>query len=312
MEPQLQQHTAPATDPDEINLLEYIYALVKHKWWIIGFTLLGAALGTAVPHIKKPKFVTEVQIAPRETDQQKTPNLSGLGALGGLVASQINLGGNASLDKIEQILGTRKFNADLYANYDLLPLIYKNEYPKMYKTKYDSVAKKWNPPFTAPSPLSMGGLLKSKLKQETKNNVMTLKVTTKDSLFSATVLSCYLQYLNQYIKAAVENDAKENVAYLENRMISIPDPFVREKVQQMIATEIEKSMLVSKEAFRVVDLPYSYIDAKNPRLYQMVLAAGFFFLAVLGIVFGHAFSSADKTEEDRLLIAGIKRELTKI
>jgi LPS O-antigen subunit length determinant protein (WzzB/FepE family) len=23
-------------DPDEINLLEYVYVLVKNKWWIIG------------------------------------------------------------------------------------------------------------------------------------------------------------------------------------------------------------------------------------------------------------------------------------
>ena len=32
-------------DPDEINLLEYIYAIVKHKWLILGFTILGVVGG---------------------------------------------------------------------------------------------------------------------------------------------------------------------------------------------------------------------------------------------------------------------------
>jgi hypothetical protein len=35
-----QQSPASFKDPDEINLLEYAYVLVKKKWWIIGLTVL--------------------------------------------------------------------------------------------------------------------------------------------------------------------------------------------------------------------------------------------------------------------------------
>jgi hypothetical protein len=41
------------SNPDEINLLEYIYALVKHKWLIIGFTQPGHLCGNIVSHITR-------------------------------------------------------------------------------------------------------------------------------------------------------------------------------------------------------------------------------------------------------------------
>jgi len=52
-------------DPDEINLLEYLYALVKHKWWIIGATVLGLAIGHIAAVIKGPVYKAEVTVAPK-------------------------------------------------------------------------------------------------------------------------------------------------------------------------------------------------------------------------------------------------------
>jgi hypothetical protein len=106
--------SAVSTNPDEINLLEYIYALVKHKWLIIGLTFLGLVAGYTAALIKGPTWVAEAVIAPREAESQKMPSFSGLGALGGIVASQLNLGGNASLEKIDLILDSREFGAELF------------------------------------------------------------------------------------------------------------------------------------------------------------------------------------------------------
>lgn len=122
----------PQSNPDEINLLEYIYALVKHKWLIIGLMFLGLAAGYIAALIKGPTWVAEAIIAPREAESQKSPSFAGLGALGGIVASQINLGGNASLEKIDLILDSREFGAKLIDHYSLLPTIYKYQWPKVY------------------------------------------------------------------------------------------------------------------------------------------------------------------------------------
>ena len=129
----------PQDDSDEINLLEYIYVLVKNKWWIIGATVLGLVLGYVAAIKKGPTWISEAVISSKESDNQKTPNLSGLGAFGGMVASQLNIAGSPGLDKIDLILDSRKFNAEVIEKYNLLPLIYKVSWPKTYKVFFDTV-----------------------------------------------------------------------------------------------------------------------------------------------------------------------------
>jgi LPS O-antigen subunit length determinant protein (WzzB/FepE family) len=297
-------------DPDEINLLEYFYALVHRKKWIIGVTIVGLFLGFVAAKVKGPTWVAEAIIAPKETESQKTPSFAGLGALGGLVASQLNLGGNASLDKIDIILDSREFNAALVEKNNLLPSIYKYQSPKAFKKYWDPAQQKWTPEFIQPKFLDMGGMVKGYLKKVTnKNNTMTIKIQSKDSTFTINLANNYVTFLNDYIKTNVKSDARENVEYLDKQLNGIADPLLREKIQALIANEIEKQMVVSKEAFRVVDPVYMTKTFKEKKLYPLVFGFGLFFLSCLLVVFFHAFSSADKTEEDKILLEKIKKEL---
>ena len=283
-------------DPDEINLLEYIYALVKHKWWIIGFTVLGLVLGYVAAKIKGPTWVAEAVIAPKESESQKSPSFAGLGALGGIVASQLNLAGNASLDKIDLILDSREFSAKLMDKYSFLPTIYRYQWPKIYMKNWDISRNTWKPEFVVPKPLDMGSFLKAKYLKKTtnKNNTMTVKIQSRDSTFSINLATMYMDYLNEYIQTNVQSDAKENVTYLENQLISISDPLLREKIQGLIANEIEKEMVVSKEAFRIVDPVYLSKTYKEKKLFPMAFGAGLFFFAVMAVVFLHALSTGTK------------------
>jgi uncharacterized protein involved in exopolysaccharide biosynthesis len=301
----------PQHNPDEINLLEYIYVFVKNKWWIIGLTFLGLVTGFVAAKIKGPSWVAEAIIAPKETDTQKGPNLAGFGAFSGIVASQLNLGGNASLEKIDMILDSREFGAKMIEKYNLLPMIYKYQWPKAFKKFHDPVQNAWKPKFIPPKPLSMGGFIKETFLKKTtnKNNTMTIKIKSRDSAFTINLANAYITYLDDYIKTNTRADAEKNVAYLDSQLIKIVDPLLREKIQGLIANEIEKKMVVSKEAFRVVDPVFMSKTFKEKKLYPMVLGAGFFFMVCLLVVFIQAFSSADKTEEDRRLLEKIKKEM---
>jgi hypothetical protein len=117
-------------------------------------------------------------------------------------------------------------------------------------------------------------------------------------------------YLNDYIKTNVQNEAKGNVGYLDSQLVRIVDPLLREKIQGLIADEIEKEMVVSKEAFRIVDPVYLSKTFKEKKLFPLVFGFGLFFLSCLIVVFIHAFASSDKTEEDKDLLEKIKKELT--
>ena len=297
-------------NPDEINLLEYIYALVKNKWWIIGAMVLGIVAGVVLAKLKGPTWVAEVVIAPKETEAQNTPDLSSFGALGGMVASQLSFRGNPGLDKIGRLLESRDFNARLIEKCDLLPEIYRYEWPKLYAEDWDSSANTWKKSFVKPQPLKIGKFLKDTfLKKNIKDNCMTLEVSSHDSAFSYTLATCYVKFLDEDIKESVGKDAKENVAYLEKQLIATEDPLMREKMQTLIADEIEKMMMVSNEAFSIVDPVYLQCKFREKRLYPILFGSGMFFLVVFFVVVGYMLSSSDKTEEDKRLIRMIVNEL---
>jgi len=301
-----QQNTEPQSDPDEINLLEYFYVLVKNKWLIIGLTILGFIGGYITAKIIGPKYVADAVIAPRESESVKTPDISGLGMFGGMVMSQLNIGGNASLDKIDLILDSRKFNGEVVEKKELSPLVFPEQ--------WDTVNNRWIEGFEAPKYVSVGEYIKSKFldKEINKNNTMTIKVVHEDSLTSYKILEAYLEYLDAFIREDVQKEAKENRDYLENQLMSVTDPLLRSKIQELIAKEVEKMMVVSKEAFKIIDPVFTYKAFKEKKLFPLVFAFGLFFLTVLFLVFKHAFVSADKTEGDKVLMDDIRREIGRL
>jgi hypothetical protein len=302
----------PARDPDEINLLEYIYVLVKHKKRIAGLTLLGLVLGFIAALIKGPTWVAEAVIAPKEIESQKRTVPTGLSALGGLVASQFDFFGSASLDKMDLILDSRDFGAKLIEKYDLLPFIYKYKWPKVYKKYWDPSQNAWKPAFKKPKPLDMGSFVKKeylKKIRDNKKNTLLLSIRSGDSAFSINLAEKYVEYLNEYIKSDIQRAAKGNVAYLDTQLVSVVDPLLRTKILGLIADEIEKEMVVSNEAFKTIDPVYIYKKSKEKKVYPLFLGFGLFFMSCLIIVFMQAFASSEKTKEDKLLIDNIKREI---
>lgn len=301
----------PQSDPDEINLLEYIYVLVKNKWWIIGAAVVGLVLGYGLALIKGPRYVSEAVIAAKENENSKTPNLSSFGALSGIVASQLNISANPGLDKIDLILGSRKFNAEMIEKYDLLPMITKIQNPKVYSKCFDTTRNSWNNNFVKPNLLIIGaGLNTGFLKKEiNKNNTMTLKIESKDSTFSDTLLIKYLDYLNIYIKASVQSDARENVSYLEAQLLTVVDPLLREKIQALIANELEKEMMVSKEAFKVIDPPIRALQFKEKKIFPMMFGVGFVFAVVLLSIILHAIRTIQTSSTDKVYINKIRSHL---
>ncbi len=285
--------------------------LVKNKWWIIGAAIFGLVLGYGLALKMGPRYVAEAVIAAKENENSKTPNLSSFGAFSGLVASQLNISANPGLDKIDLILGSRKFNAEMIEKYDLLPMITKVQSPKVYAKWFDTTKNDWNDSFVKPNLLLVGAGLNSGLlkKEINKNNTMTIKIESKDSTFSDTLLAKYLEYLNVYIKENVLSEAQENVSYLEKQLMTVADPLLREKLQTLIANELEKQMVVSKEAFRVVDPAIRTFQFKQKKLFPMVFGVGLSFVVILVVIVLHALSSGQKTEEDILLIKKIKKSI---
>jgi len=299
---------------DEINILELLYVFVKYKTLIIILCGLGFAGGHIAARIKGPTFIAEAVVTAKESERQ-SPNLGAFGAFGGLAG--LNMAGNPGLDKIQLYLNSRGFNSELIEKYDLTTDIYAKLWPKVYRKFYDTISGRWNTDdgFTLGTPMQLAGAFNGILFKQTvtKEGTLELQVKSSDSLFSYRTLSITIEHLNHYIQNAVQTDAKDNVAYLERQLISIPDPLLREKLQEKIAAEIEKAMIVSKEAFKVLDRPFCYRIHKEKKLYPIAGAFAMFFVSSALLIFGHYIFGAGNTDSDsRKWVNMIRKELKRI
>ena len=299
-------------DPDEVNLLEYVLVLVKHKKLIIVLTFLGIVFGFIAALIKGPTWVAETVVSPKEKESFQSTSLAELGALGGLVASQFNVEGNASMNIMETILDSRDFGAQLIKRYSLLPIIFKHQWPKIYKKYWDFSRNAWKPSFVQPSLLAMGDIIKGKYIIKTKDgkkNVLTIKIQSTDSSFTADLSTKYVEYLNEYIKAKVQTEARDNVAYLDSQLVNVADPLLRGKILGLIANELEKEMVVSREAFKIIDPVYLYKRFNEKKTFPLVFGLGMFLITSFITVFIYSFASLGKFKRSAPFIEQIKQEL---
>jgi hypothetical protein len=305
---------------DEINLLELLYVLVRYKTVIIVFSVLGLAGGYFAAKQKGPTYTANALLVAKEAEGTRSSNLSSaLGALGGF-AGGLNIMGNPGLGKLELYLGSREFNAELIEKYDLLPDMFKfapkRKTSKVYEQYYDTINGKWRDNFKSPTPVQMAGFLTGAYvnnEVDVKKSTLSVSVKSRDSTFSYTVLSYCIEHLDYYIKRDVQNDAKSNVDYLESQLFTIADPLLREKIQGMIASEIEKAMIVSREAFKVVDKPFCQVGFKEKKIYPLIGALGMFLLVSALVIFLHQIFGAGNTNpESKRWVDMIKSQLLKI
>jgi hypothetical protein len=312
------QTPPPQSAPeDEINLLEIAYVFVKYKLVIILCTVAGLVAGYFTARAIGPSYSSNATVMAKETEKQM-PNLGALGALGGLAAAQLNLAGNPGLEKIEIHLDSRQFKAELIERYGLLDDIYKYGAPRVYKKHYDTLKGVWmeDTAFRKPEPITTAEFFGKKFFQreiDTKRGLLTISVKSRDSLFTAKVIDGCLEHLNRYIQTSVQKDAKDNVDFLEKQLVTIADPLLREKLQGMIALEIEKAMIISKEAFKVIDKPLCVKIYKERLLYPLAGAAGMFAVSGAAVMFlYYVFGLGNVNGESKRWVELIRRELFKI
>jgi hypothetical protein len=308
------QQSAPE---EEINLLEIVYVLVKYKLAVALCVIAGLAAGYIAARAVGPSYCADATIMAKEADKQ-APNLGALGALGGLAAAQLSLAGNPGLEKIEIHLDSRQFKAELIERYGLLDDVYKFGAPRIYKKHYDTLGGAWieSETFRKPEPLKTADFFSKKFFRreiDTKRGLLTVSVKSRDSLFTSKVIEGCLEHLNRYIQTSVRKDAKDNVDFLEKQLVTIADPLLREKLQGMIATEIEKAMIISKEAFKVIDRPLCVKRYKERLTYPLAGAAGMFVLSVAAVMFlYYVFGLGNANGESKKWVESIRREIFKI
>jgi hypothetical protein len=241
-----------AEEGDEINLLDLLIPLLKHKMLIFGVVFFAGVISVFYTLQMTDIYLSEATIIPREEEKSSSSALSMLGGLGGIVAQGLGLGGGGSLEKLQLVLNTRNLTARIIEKYKLMPILFSN--------LWDQDKKQWKtdaPPTLQDGCKAMEGILI--INVDSRNGTfLKLGIEHKDPETAKQFVEYYLAELAEVLREEVLHDAAENMRFFREQLERTNDPLMKEKIYNMLAREIEKDTFARAQkyySFVVLDPP---------------------------------------------------------
>jgi len=272
-------------EDDEINLLDYVKVILKHKRLIFWITGVAVVLTAIISLIMTPIYEAKAVILPIASQGERfgvnaialqfglaTPEQSGTSEIVGLLKSNILR---------ERVLKKHK----------LLPVLLEKDSLKE-KTEDE---KMWM------ALRYLEETLKINLKQ--KENTIEISMQFKDPKIVADIVNYVLNELTDYMSGETRRVAETNQKYLESQIDKTADPFIKTKIYSLIAQQIETSaMAEAKEnfAFKILDppkIPDKRIKPKR-RIMVMISFVVSLFLGIF-VAFGKEFLEKQKEGPNR-------------
>lgn len=260
----------------ELNLAQAI-ALVLAKWkWVVSLTVLVTLTGVVYALLAPSKYYAEATIGIKDYGKSNNASnvFSQLGGLGGAVAAQLG-GGNTNLNKIEIILKGHELATSVITSGNLLPILYPKKWKSSRKPTVSQGAEHLRRDILS-------------VDADTKRNVIQVGVTVQDPLFAKRLIEYYLDGLNYKIRADAIADAEQNREFLEKQLAHVSDPILVEKINGLIAAEIEKMMFVNSQTVEVLEGPMVPLTRSSPKRARIVIV---FFFAGLVVSVASVFAS---------------------
>jgi uncharacterized protein involved in exopolysaccharide biosynthesis len=267
--------TQTETYEDEINLLDYLRVIFKHKkliCYVIAIVVVATSIfSLLVTTIYEAKAV----IAPAAKNGEPS------GA--GLLAAQFGISAPASsnMSEIVNLLKSNVLKEEVIKKHNLLPIFFregslkgKSESQKIWKgVRYLQNTLKINP--------------------NQKDNSIQVSMQFKDPKIAADIVNYTLLELTDHMSNEARRVADTNKKYLESQIDKTTDPFIRTKIYTLIAQQIETAMMAEvKEnfAFKILDPPRVPDKKIKPKRTQMLIIA-FLVSLFLGIfvAFGNEY-----------------------
>lgn len=253
----------------ELDLTEVVLVVWRGWRWVLAGTILSTLLGIAYALSAQEEYQATAIVAPRERQSGSAAMLSRLGGLSGLVAAEMGVGvGN--LEWLEVIAGNGDLAESVVEMHDLVKIICDDQ--------WDHEAKRWKTRKGAPVPNVRTAAQRLRrdmlsVSADQRRGVLTLSMVAPDSVLARDLAQWYLDALAVHIGNHVRNDSEANIRFLETRLKDVGDPLLREKIQAIIASEVERAMLASHSPFQVLRQPLVPLQRKWPKRKLVVMVA---------------------------------------
>lgn len=256
---------------DEINLLEIYYILKKNKEKIIILVILAVSLTIGVSFIMTPIYEATAVLAPA-SNQSNPSFMSAFASQLGIISPQ-----SPEVSEVVALLKSNVLQERVIKKYNLINVFFK---PDDLKDKTEE-EKIWE------AIRFFEKNLKVSYKQ--KDNIIQVSMQFKDPKISADIVNYLITELKEHMSEEMKRVAKTNRMYLESQLNKTMDPFIRAKIYNLIANQIEQYMLAeAKEnfSFKVIDPPKAPDKKVKPKRALMAIVS---FVASLMIGVFYAF-----------------------
>jgi uncharacterized protein involved in exopolysaccharide biosynthesis len=270
------------TRPEDpgIYILDIILLGWERRRSIAFGTVAATLLGLIYCFVAEPEYYSEGTIMVKES---RKPGgvpavLTQLGGLGGLMAAELG-GAGITLGRLELVAKSRELTEDVVVKYDLLPVIFDED--------WDAGKKTWKAGKKVPSVRKgVEAVRKGMLRvvADPKQGTLRVGIAYKDSGWVKRIADQYLEALNTRLRDNVIAETQANQEFLTQQLDKAMDPLIREKVQNLIAMEIERSMLASNRSFDIIEKPVVPIQKTKPKkkLVLILSMVGGFLLSFVG------------------------------
>jgi len=310
-----QQQSPPESDrnyqyvaDDEINLLDYLIVLLKHKWRIASIVII-AGLIAVIHSLQLPNiYRSEATIFPRQKEKSESSTLVALRGLGGIAGELVGLGGGGSADKFVIVLKSRHLSRRIVEKYNLIP--------QLFEDTWNSENKIWVKNTTSTFQDAHRSLMgKLAISGDRKNNVLTIKFDHQNPHFAKEMVDHYLTELSESLRKETLKDAEENQRFLRRQLDQTSDVLLKEKIYALLAKEIEKEIFARAQkyySFQVLDPPIVPDINKrvkpNRKQICMLSVVVAFFVAVF-LAFSLEYFHNLRTSEDPERLKKLKNSL---
>lgn len=306
-EPPLGPHD-PIYEEDEINLLDLFLVLLKHKKLIFLTVFITGILAVVISLIMPNIYRSEATIGLRaEEGSSPMDALSGLGGLGGMVSSQLGLGGNEGLEKLKVTLNSRELSRRVVEKHNLMPVLFADEWDAKKKGWVD---EKKHPTIQDAWEILFKDLLKVTDKKDSGTLVVGFEHEDRD--LSKKVVDHFIQELSSSLREEVLSDAGEKKKFFNQQLSTITDSLLREKIYALMAKEIERETFAKAQhyyGFMLIDPPVvpdedKKVSPKRAILCILSVFVAFFFSVFLAFIL--EFVQRIKTEDPERYNAIVK------
>lgn len=261
------------------------------RWWVICSVVACTAAATVLAFVATPVYRASVLLAPTAAERSGAMS-NALGQLGG-IASMVGVNlksGDAQTQEAIAILKSREFTAAFIQANNLMP--------ELFKSKWNTRSQHWEGAADSWPTLNKAyKLFNEKIREvsvDTHTGFVTLSIEWPNREEAAAWANQLVEQLNASTRARAVEQARSDIAYLEQELQSTRLMEVRNAINDLIEQEVRQEMVASatpEYSFRVLDkaVPADKDNPFRPRKGLTILAgvmAGLFlpFLFALVVV----------------------------